>query len=48
MNYYSDYDPVWCDGHECPKNCDRCQWREENRDHTDYDLEEIMEEVRMW
>ena len=43
-----DYDPFWCDGHECHGDCDRCQWREEVRDHTEYDLEEVLAEVRLW
>ena len=31
MNNLSDYDPRWCDGHFCPKDCDRCPYRAENR-----------------
>ena len=47
-NNYEDYDPAWCDGHECPRDCERCRYGAENRDNTDYDLDEIMEEVRVW
>ena len=35
-NYYSDYDPEWCDGHECPRDCDICRY---NIEHREYDPE---------
>jgi hypothetical protein len=35
MNNLSDYDPRWCDGHYCPKDCDRCPYRAENREEDD-------------
>ena len=35
-----EYDPVYCDGHFCPKDCEVCQYREENREEDeDYDDE---------
>lgn len=37
-----EYDPVYCDGHYCPKDCDVCEFREENRVDTGmFDIEEI-------
>lgn len=30
-----EYDPVYCDGHYCPKDCDGCPHREENREGDD-------------
>lgn len=39
MNNYSDYDPEYCDGHECPRDCEVCPWREENRGWDDDNLE---------
>ena len=47
-NDYSDYDPAWCDGHECIRDCEHCAYRWENRDTEEYDLDEIIEEVRSW
>ena len=36
----NDYDPKYCDGHYCPKDCEVCQYREENREEDeDYDDE---------
>lgn len=31
MNNYSDYDPDWCEGHYCPRDCDGCPYSEEFR-----------------
>lgn len=31
------YTPEICDGHYCPKDCDGCQYREENREDDDED-----------
>lgn len=25
-NNYTDYDPEYCDGHYCPRDCDGCPW----------------------
>ena len=40
-----EYDPEWCDGHYCPKDCEKCPFREENRavSMAIYDEEEIHE-----
>ena len=35
MNNYSDYDPKYCDGEFCPRDCDICGRREENREDGD-------------
>ena len=35
MNNYSDYDERWCDGHFCPKDCETCPDRAENREEED-------------
>lgn len=32
MNNYQDYDPKWCDGHFCPRDCEICSFRAENRE----------------
>ena len=32
MNDYSQYDPDYCDGHECIADCERCRYRKELRD----------------
>ena len=32
MNNYEDYDPEWCDGHECPRDCENCVWNWEHRE----------------
>ena len=32
VNNYEDYDPDCCDGHSCPRDCQICPWRWENRD----------------
>lgn len=32
MNNYEDYDPVYCDGHYCPRDCEICPYRAENRE----------------
>ena len=32
MNNLSDYDPRWCDGHFCPKDCDHCEKGKEQDD----------------
>ena len=34
-NNCSDYDPEWCDGHHCPRDCERCPWRWELREDTE-------------
>ena len=52
-NNYSDYDEAWCEGHFCPRDCEGCPWSVEFRDmevdpDQELDLEEIIEEVRMW
>lgn len=28
MNNYADYVPEVCDGHLCPRDCDKCPWQE--------------------
>ena len=37
-NNYSDYDPKWCDGQFCPRDCDICgrnaAEREEGEDES--------------
>lgn len=30
-DYYSDYDPQYCDGHFCSRDCEVCPYREEER-----------------
>ena len=30
-NNYEDYDPQYCDGHYCPRDCEVCAYRAENR-----------------
>ena len=38
-NNYSDYDPEYCDGHFCPRDCDRCSYNEAEREEaTDGEL----------
>ncbi len=37
MNNYADYDPAWCDGHFCPRDCEICTYRAENRGEEDDD-----------
>ena len=32
MNNYEDYDEKWCSGHHCPRDCEICEFRAENRD----------------
>ena len=32
MNNLSEYDPIWCDGHYCPNDCEICPYRAENRE----------------
>ena len=27
MNNYEDYDPKYCDGHYCPRDCEICPYR---------------------
>lgn len=34
-NNYSDYDPEYCDGHFCPRDCEICGYREGNREEED-------------
>ena len=34
-NNYEDYDPSWCDGHHCPRDCERCEYRAEEREGGD-------------
>ena len=29
MNNYELYDPVYCDGHPCPRDCEKCPIGEE-------------------
>ena len=29
MNNYSAYDPEFCDGHYCCRDCDNCPWADE-------------------
>lgn len=29
MNNYELYDPAYCDGHPCPRDCERCPIAEE-------------------
>ena len=31
-NNYSDYDPEYCDGHWCPRDCERCRYNEAERE----------------
>lgn len=31
-NNYSDYDPNWCEGHVCPRDCDGCPYSSEFRE----------------
>ena len=40
-----EYDPEWCDGHYCPKDCEKCPFRAENRavSMAIFDVEEIHE-----
>ena len=35
MNNYQDYDPKYCDGHYCPRDCERCAYRAENREEDE-------------
>ena len=35
MDNYSDYDPKWCDGHYCPRDCDVCGYRESEREEVE-------------
>lgn len=38
-NNYSDYDPEYCDGHHCPRDCERCSYNETEREEaTDGEL----------
>lgn len=39
------YDPEHCDGFPCCGDCDLCTKTE---DEAEFDLDEIMEEVRSW
>lgn len=32
MNNYEDYDPKWCDGHYCPRDCEVCEYSAANRE----------------
>lgn len=32
---YSEYDPEYCEGHYCPKDCSHCSYREELREGWD-------------
>lgn len=32
-----EYDPVYCDGHYCPTDCEVCQCREGNREEDEDD-----------
>lgn len=41
------YTPEKCDGDLCPGDCDLCPKAYEEMPE-EYDLEEVMEEVRMW
>lgn len=29
MNNYSDYDPEWCNGHYCCRDCEKCRIADE-------------------
>lgn len=40
MNNYSDYDPRYCDGHPCPRDCERCAYAAENREDAETENEE--------
>lgn len=33
-NNYSDYDPAWCDGDFCPRDCDICGRNAANREES--------------
>ena len=37
MNNYEDYDPKWCDGHICARDCEHCAYRAENREEGEND-----------
>lgn len=37
MNNYELYDPAWCDGHYCPRDCDHCQIAEKMMEDEDED-----------
>ena len=41
MNNYSDYDPEWCDGHPCPRDCERCGYNVEHRDYVEPDDDDL-------
>lgn len=32
MSNYEDYDEKWCSGHYCPRDCEICECRAENRE----------------
>ena len=38
----NEYDPKFCDGHYCPKDCDGCPYREENRDNRNTEDERFI------
>ena len=43
MSELRDYDPWFCDGHFCPKDCDHCPVRAEKRQAVDSVLYEEVE-----
>jgi hypothetical protein len=43
MNNYEDYDPEWCDGHYCPRDCENCEYSAENRGISDYGDDNCLE-----
>lgn len=40
MNNYSDYDEEWCEGHYCPRDCEICPYRAENRGPNEEESED--------
>ena len=37
MNNYSEYNPEYCDGHYCPRDCDKCSIADKIREENDDD-----------
>lgn len=47
-NNYEYYDPAFCDGHHCPRDCERCAVADEILEAQEQRIQDSVEEIRGW
>jgi hypothetical protein len=47
MNNYEYYDPKFCDGNPCPRDCDKCEIKEEILEAMDEVIEPMDDQLEM-